>query len=268
LDGLLHGLYADYPLLEGDRAYSCHAAVRSVRPFRQGFAHKVRFTVDGRAPHEDMPAGQALAVLEWGLNLVIALRFHRYLMLHSAVVERGGRALLLPAWPGYGKTTLCVALVHRGWRLLSDEFGLVRPGSTSFVPVPRLMPLKNESIDVIRAFAPDAVLGPEIPNTRKGTVAHVRPPASSIARAGDEAPVRWLVFPRWTSGAPLRLERIPPVEAFMQVATNAFNFEMLGAPAFDTVRTIVEASACFRLDYSDLGRAVAALTALADDDER
>ena len=53
----------------------------------------MRFIVDGRVPHEDLPAAQALAVFEWGLNLVIALRSHRFLMLHAAVLERGGRAL-------------------------------------------------------------------------------------------------------------------------------------------------------------------------------
>jgi len=262
----LHTLYAHYPVLAGDRVYSAHVALQPVRALRWPAGAKVRLTIDGRPPHEDMPAGQALAVLEWGLNLVIALRHYRYLMLHAAVVERNGHAMLLPAWPGHGKTTLCVALVHRGWRLLSDEFGLLRPGDARMIPVPRLMPLKNASIDVIRAFAPEAVIGPSIPNTRKGTVAHVRPPQASIERASEEAPVRWLVFPKWTAGAPLILEPISSMEAFMQLATNAFNYEMLGVAAFETVRAIVEGSSCHRLEYSDLDEAVAALTALADGD--
>jgi predicted ATPase len=29
--------------------------------------------------------------------------------------------VILPAPPGSGKSTLCAALVTRGWRLLSDE---------------------------------------------------------------------------------------------------------------------------------------------------
>ena len=262
----LHTLYAHYPVLDDDRVYSAHVDLQPVRALRWRSGAKVRLTIDGRAPHEDMPAAHALAVLEWGLNLVIALRHYRYLMLHAAVVERNGQAMLLPAWPGHGKTTLCVALVHRGWRLLSDEFGLLRPGIARMIPVPRLMPLKNESIEVIRAFAPEAVIGPSIPNTRKGTVAHVRPPAVSIGRAADEAPVRWLVFPKWTAGAPLVLEPVSPMEAFMQLATNAFNYEMLGVAAFQTVRSIVEMSSCHRLEYSDLDEAVAALTELADGD--
>lgn len=260
----LHRLYRDYPVLTGERVYSARVALHDVWRLMPRPKRSVRFTVDGRAPHEDMPAGQAFAVLEWGLNLTIALRFHRFLLLHAAVVERGGRALLLPAAPGHGKTTLCAALAHRGWRLLSDEFGLLRPGTPRMVPVPRPMPLKNESIAVLRRFAPEAVLGPEIPNTRKGTIAHVRPPASAVLRAAEEALPAWLVFPRWVAGAPLSLIAVPRAEAFMQLASNAFNYELHGAPAFETLREVVGGSRCYRLVYSDLESAVAALSSLAD----
>lgn len=262
----LQRLYRDHPLLQGERVYSGHVALHEVRPLRSRFGRRLRFTVDGRAPHEDMPAGQGLAVLEWGINLVVALRFQCFLMLHAAVVERHGGALLLPAWPGHGKTTLCAALAHRGWRLFSDEFGLLRPGHAQLIPVPRPMPLKNESIEVLRAFAPDAELGPLIPGTRKGTVAHVKPPAASVQSAAITAPAKWIVFPRWVAGAALQLEEIPKAEGFMLLATNAFNYELLGEPAFLAARNLVDHARCFRLVYSDLEAAVAALTRLADGD--
>jgi HprK-related kinase A len=205
-------------------------------------------------------------LFEWGLNLVIALRMHCFLMLHSAVLERNGRALALPAAPGSGKTTLCVALAARGWRLLSDEFGLLRPGTTRFLPLPRPMPLKNESIQIIRAFSPGIEIGPIITGTRKGTVAHVRPPAGSVERQHELTPVRWLVFPEWCAGARLSLHEIPSAEGFMRLAANAFNYEMLGIAGFETVRDLINASRSFRLTYSNLDEAVAQLSALADSD--
>jgi HprK-related kinase A len=267
LDEPLRRLYRDYPLLECGQVLSCHLALRDIWRFRPRPGRYVRFAVDGRVPHEDLPSEQALAVFEWGLNLVIALRMHCFLMLHSAVLERNGRALVLPAAPGSGKTTLCAALAERGWRLLSDEFGLLRPGTIDFVPVPRPMPLKNESIEVMRAFVPGLELGPIIPRTRKGTVAHVRPPADSVRRQHEVASVRWLVFPEWQAGASLSLQEIPQAEGFMRLATNAFNYEVLGIAGFATVREVVNASRCFRLSYSNLDEAVAQLTALADNDD-
>jgi HprK-related kinase A len=263
LAGPLYKLYRHYPWLDGERVFSTRVTMHAVRPLRSWGERKVRFLVDGRAPHEDMPFDHALAVLEWGINLVIAVRHQCYLMLHAAAVERGGNAMLLPASPGDGKTTLCAALAHRGWRLLSDEFGLIRPGRPCVLPLPRLMPLKNESIAVMRAFAPDAFVGPSIPGTRKGTVAHLRPPKESISRAGESAVPRWVVFPRWVGGSPLMLEPVARGEAFMQLATHAFNYEVLGEAAFEAVRGVIEQSDCYRLQYSDLEEAVGALTVLA-----
>jgi len=231
----------------------------------EGLAPACLERADERLSLSKLPLPHGLAVLEWGLNLVIALRHQAYLMLHAAAVERNGRVLLLPASPGHGKTTLCAGLVHRGWRFLSDEFGLVRPGTRAAIPVPRPLPLKNASIGVIREFAPDAFLGPEISGTRKGTVAHLRPPAASIERADEAAPITAIVFPRWIAGAALALEPVLPGHAFMELATHAFNYEVLGYDGFRTVRDIVGEAACHRLAYSDLEEAVALLTRLSDE---
>ena len=195
----LHSLYFHYPVVDDNRVFHGHVSLEKAPLRWPGAPRRVRFRVDGRSPHEDRPAAHALAVLEWGLNLVVALRFHGFLMLHAAVLERDGGALVMPALPGHGKTTLCAALVHRGWRLLSDEFGIVRTGTTDFVPFPRPMPLKNESIDVLRAFAPDAIFGPRIEATAKGDVVHLRAPSDSIERAGETARAAWIVFPRCAS---------------------------------------------------------------------
>jgi HprK-related kinase A len=140
---------------------------------------------------------------------------------------------------------------------------LVRPGTAEFVPVPRPMALKNQSIDVIRAFAPEAHVGPEIPNTRKGTVAHVRPPSDSVGRQAETAAVGHIVFPRWEARASLSLEPLSKQEGYMMLAMNAFNYELLGESGFRTACDVVAASTCHRLVYSDLDDAVTCLGRLA-----
>ena len=260
----LHSLYGDYPLVADDSVFSFHVDLREVRRRAFRFRKYVRFSVDGRRPHEDMPVEQALPVLEWGINLVIALRSHCFMMLHAATLARGNHALVLPAAPGSGKTTLCAGLVHRGWRLLSDEFGLVRPGSRTMLPVPRPMAIKNESIKVLQEFEPEAWIGPATAGTRKGTVAHVRPPAESIHQQDVVAEPRWIVFPQWRKGARLVLEPLRKADAFMLLATNAFNYELLGEAAFTTTQSIIDRADCYRLEYSDLGEAVASIDELTE----
>lgn len=260
----LYRMYSHYSLVDETEIAEFHVRIIPKHSIRRPFVRLIQFQVDGRAPFPPVPVEQALATLEWGINLVIAMRVNHLLLFHSAAVERNGHVLLLPAWPGSGKTTLCTALIHRGYRLFSDEFGLMDPQSGEFFPLPRLMPLKNQSIGVIRDYLPEAVLGPEIPGTLKGTVAHVRPPQESIERADETAKPRWIVFPKWSAGAALRLESLPQSEAFLLLASNAFNYEVLGETAFDAVTSLVRNCECRKLVYSDFDSALAALGELTD----
>ena len=260
---LAHQLYEPYPLLEAQTIRDFHVQITSPRGLRRWLRPQSCFAVDGQFPFAPYSVAHAFPALEWGINWCVATRAHHLLLLHSGGVERNGRAILFPASPGDGKSTLCTALVHSGWRLLSDEFGLVRPEDGMLLPLPRLIPLKNASIEVIRKFRPEAVIGPSFLETRKGTVAHVRPPVDSIRRAQEPARPRWFVFPKWIANAPLTLEAMPKSQAFLMVATNAFNYEVLDECAFRLVTDMVRTCDCYSLTYSDLNEAVNVLDELS-----
>ena len=259
----LYCLYENYQIVEDDIA-EFHVQIVPVRPLKRPFSPHVRFLIDGQSPFALFPAEQALATLEWGINLAIAIRVNHLLMFHSAVVERNGRVIVFPAWPGSGKTTLCTALVHRGYRLFSDEFGLMDPQQKFFSPIPRLMPLKNESIRVIRDYLPEVILGHEIPNTQKGTIAHVRPPKESIMRSEESAKAKWIIFPKWVADSPLSLEPLPDSEAFLLLASNSFNYEVLGEAGFQAVAYLVRTCSCYKLVYSDFDDVINAMNDLTD----
>lgn len=186
-------------------------------------------------------------------------------MLHAGMLEKNGNTLVLPAHPGSGKSTLCAALCHRGWRLLTDEIALVRPADLALVPFPRLIPLKNQSIAVFRDFVPKAVLGPEYPKTHKGTVCHVRPPTDSIDRSDEIGRTRWIVFPQFKAGASLALKPLEKTQAFIQLTGHSFNYELIGLRGFKAMTGLIDASDCYTFEYGgDLEQAVAQLNALAD----
>jgi HprK-related kinase A len=216
---------------------------------------------DGLQPFEPFPASHALPLFEWGANWLIGQRLHHLLLLHAGAVERDGCALVLPATPGAGKSTLTAALSLRGWRLLSDEFGAFDPQTGSFRALLKPIALKNASIDVIRIFDAAAQIGPAFEKTRKGTVAHL------VARAGDvrcrHVPARPAAFvlPRWQAGQPTRLEPVPPEALFGALAFNAFNYRLLGAVGFDAVLRLVRTCPAWQLVYSDLDDAIAAIDA-------
>lgn len=258
----LRFFYAAYPVLEPDAIADFHVDLTVGSWSRRWWRPQTVFLLDGDRPFEPYPVSHALPLFEWGLNWCVAMQAHQYLMLHAANLEKNGQVMLLPAWPGAGKSTLCAALACRGWRLFSDEFGLVRPEDGMMVPNPRPMPLKNRSIEIIREFAPNAVLGPEFYKTRKGTVAHLCPPASSVNRSGEYAPPRWIVFPRYQAGAGLTLEPISGPHAFIKLTSNSFNYQLLGSRGFQAATRLVRTCKCHVLNYSRLGDAVSALDEL------
>jgi HprK-related kinase A len=253
-------LYRDYPLQDaGDYADIDIRMLRGARA-RRLVRPTVQFVIDGVAPFEPFPLDHAMPMFEWGLNWVFAQRTHEYLLLHSAAVERDGRAVLLPAWPGSGKSTLAASLACAGWRFLSDEFGVVGAGH-EVRPFARPAALKNESIDVIRGVAP-ANVGPVYPRTRKGAVAHFRVPVASLARAAEPASIAAVVFPDFARGAQATVQPMTPAVAFLKLAHNAFNYEVIGERGFRAVGDIVRHAPARILRYGDLGAAHAAIDAI------
>lgn len=256
-------LYADYPAATGGAFADFQIHLHRPRGARRWFRPQVEFDLDGIAPFRPLPLPQAFPMFEWVYNWHISSRAHRYLIIHAAVVEKNGRAAILPAPPGSGKSTLCAALVCSGWRLLSDELTLVRLADGLLQPVPRPVSLKNASIGVIRGFAPGAVFSPEVADTAKGTIAHLKAPRDSVLRAEETARPAWVIFPRYSAGADLRLEPIAPARTFMRVAENAFNYSVLGAAGFAALGGLTDAAPGYDFSYGRLDEALAMFEQLA-----
>jgi HprK-related kinase A len=256
-------LYGDYPLREQDGFADFHVHMRRTGGLRRWYRPQVFFDIDGLIPFEPLPQAHAFPMLEWALNWCISTRAHAHLMIHAAVIERDGLAAILPAPPGSGKSTLCAALVSRGWRLLSDELALIRPHDGLLVPVPRPISLKNRSIDVIRAFARDPVISRPVENTTKGTVAHVKAPGASVARAHETARPAWIIFPKYEAGAATSLTPIARARGFFRVAENAFNYSAMGAAGFNALADTIGRSAIYDFRYSVLEEAIELFASLA-----
>jgi HprK-related kinase A len=256
-------LYGQYEVAPDDAFVDFEVSIKRPRGLRRWVHQQAVFEFDGHLPFTPLPADQAFPMLEWGLNWCISSHCHRYLMIHSAVVERQGGAILLPAPPGSGKSTLCAALVHSGWRLLSDELALIDPRSGMIAPVPRPVSLKNASIEVMQRFAPQAVFSRVVHDTSKGNVAHMRPPADSLRRVHETAQPRWLVFPRFDAASTTRLVPVSKARALVQLIDNSFNFQVHGPDGLATLAQVIDRSDCFELTFNSLESALELLDDLA-----
>ena len=238
-----------------------HVDLAQPASLRRWLRPQVIFRCDSEEPFEPFPADTALPLMEWGANYLIGRRFNELLLLHAGVVERDGFALVLPALPGSGKSTLTAALSLRGWRLLSDEFGALDLQRGSFRPVLKPAALKNESIEVIQRFAPLAEMGPVFPKTRKGRVAHLAPSAQAVAARHQHAWPGAIVLPRWQAGHATELTPVSAQMSFSALAFNAFNYARLGAAGFQATVALTQRCPTWQLIYSDLEDALAKLTA-------
>jgi HprK-related kinase A len=256
-------LYADYNVEEGSGFCDFYVNVEFPRNVRRWWRRQVLFSFDDQAPFAPLPFAHAFPVFEWGMNWCVSQHCHTFLIVHAAVVEKEGRALILPAPPGSGKSTLCAALATRGWRLLSDELTLIDLERGDIVPLPRPVSLKNQSIAVIKTYAPAVIMSPPVRDTMKGTVAHMKAPTDSLRRSMESAEPGWIVFPRYEAGSATQLVPMSRAKAFMQVADNAFNYSLLGETGFDVLTGIVERSGCYEFRYSELDEAIAVFDALA-----
>jgi HprK-related kinase A len=255
-------MYADYPLAASSEFADFHVGFDTSTGWRRFWRPQVRFNHDGERPFAPLPREQGYAMFEWMLNWCVSSRAHDYLMIHAAVVEKDGCAAILPAPPGSGKSTLCAALVHRGWRLLSDELALIRLRDGVIVPLPRPISLKNASIDVMRAYLDAPVFSPAVGYTHKGTVAHLKAPADSVARGAETARPAWIIFPQYAPGEEAVLTPMPRARAFMELADNAFNFSLLGAAGFEAMGEVIGQSDAYRFRYSVLDEAIAVFSRL------
>lgn len=258
----LHRLYSGHRWLDPAPSFcDFHLALVPRRGWRGPLCE---LDVDGQRPFTPLARDEAFALFEWGLNWCITSHCHTWLTVHSAVLERQGRAVLMPGPPGSGKSTLCAWLMHRGWRLLSDELALIDPAEGLLTASPRPVGLKNRSIEVISQRIDSAVIGPLAHDTAKGTVAHLQASADSLARAAEPAVPRWIVFPRFSAGAALQAEPLPRPQALVELASNSFNYHVHGRAGFAALARLVETCDVHRLVYGELDEAHAWFESLVE----
>lgn len=79
------------------------------------------------------------------VNSVYA-RIRSHFLIHGAAVSLDDQAIILPAYSGYGKTTLVMELVRRGFQFLSDDIAAINRSNRLTDPFPRSLGIREGTL--------------------------------------------------------------------------------------------------------------------------
>jgi len=234
----MRDLYAGYPMPQDD--IPTHTArIEPTRFWRRWIRPQVAICGDHMLMDTvPMALRHGLLAAEMAMNLQMALGERRFLLLHAAAVERGGKALILTGESGSGKSTLAAMLGEQGWRLLADEFVLIDPESMMLHPFPRAVSLKNSAIpEMERIVADQSRFGPLLRDTPKGHLRHLRPNADAIARMDTLAAPALILFPRF--GEAPQVQGIGRAELFVRLTQGSTNYIPLGERGYGAMTKLM-----------------------------
>lgn len=255
----LETLYAAYPKPE-DGVPDFTVRLFAARPWRRVVRPAVMIGGDYILPEAaPLPLAQGLLAAEMGMNLQMALGQRHYLLLHAAVVERDGQALILTGVSGAGKSTLAALLSLRGWRLMGDEFALLDPATGLLHAFPRLVSLKNASVATVAAEVSADRLGPMLEGTPKGTIRHLVPDAAALAAMDAPSRPALILFPSFGYDSATR--DVAQSEVFVRLTQASTNYVAMGERGFDALTALVQGVPARAIDYPDTDSAIALVEA-------
>lgn len=202
-----------------------------------------------QVPAVPLPTSMAALAFEMGVNLVVALKCCRFVSCHAGVVANEKGAIFMCANSGGGKSTLVSVLMEDGYRLLSDEFGLLCMESASLAAYPRPVSLKNVSIDIVRQLSGKEWISPELSGTPKGKIAYRRARPDDINKAHLSAPAKLILFPSFNPIGGHYARRLSVSEAVMRLIPSSTNYHLLGEKAYLALTKMVAGAEVYEIAY-------------------
>ena len=164
--------------------------------------------------------------------------------LHAAAVADNGRALVVPADSGAGKSTFTTWMVTQGFDYITDELilidelqrvdGLARPIQIKPNGIDAVKPLLQNSATIYPGKLANAV------------------PITSLAGGVSELPSHALgaiLFPQYTRGVSYSLRKLTSADAGMRLMANHVNARNLEGHGFRAMMALIRATDCYALEY-------------------
>jgi hypothetical protein len=209
----------------------------SVERRGDSFAVRVAGRDDATAP--DLIG--AVSALNHELLHAVMLRNLHLFYVHAGVVAFGARAIVLPGLSRAGKSTIVLALLQEGARLLSDELAVYDPATGALLPFPRAVKVRDECVAYFPALA-HAFVG-------SGEGRFLRPDALGTERAAPHARARLIAAPQWRENGATVLEPLSQGQGLLHLVSAALNFGSQRERSIDHLAALASDTECVALPW-------------------
>ena len=164
--------------------------------------------------------------------------------LHAAAVAKGGRALVIPANSGAGKSTFTTWLCANGFDYLTDELILI-DSERQLHGLARPIQIKPHGIDAVQELIIDQE------KVQPGKFANALPVSCVGGKVSDELQhqLALFVFPQYKKGADYSFAKLSSAEAGMRLMANHVNARNLEGHGFREMMDIIRNTPCYALEY-------------------
>lgn len=168
---------------------------------------------------------------------------------HAAGVEQNGRAALLVAESGAGKSSLTGWLVCQGWNYLGDEILAWDEQQRLVHGLPRPLVLKRGATRLWQAWLPAGSLAQAKP-FGNGTL-WLDPEWIRAGAVRQAAQAGWLLFPQYRRGAAFQARRLSQAEAAFGLMQHLVNGPNLVGEGFEIIARLAQICPAYRLEYGE-----------------
>jgi len=187
------------------------------------------------------------------------INLDQFLQIHASTVARGQKGITFPGGSGSGKTTLALALTRAGYSFLADEITLIDPSSSTVLPFPRSVFLRQDIFDLFENLKVGRYRGDMFVMEEKKCLVEIR--KSSVHPKNEPPKAGPVIFPKYSPGARALLEEISPADALARLVDteSILNFLHPGTDrveVLDSVLSLLTAGPCYELTSSSTDDAV------------
>ncbi|NQT91900.1 MAG: hypothetical protein HQ559_03995 [Lentisphaerae bacterium] len=197
------------------------------------------------------------------LAYLVAMNIRSHYLVHASCVSRAGRAIVMPAASGIGKSTLSSYLVNRGMGFLSDEVAPIHRATGTVDPFPRRVGIRPGPAEDLVEGLPSEILDSATDRKRL-----LDPALLGAPPVVDPLPIHAVVFltQQLTDKVATAQRFDGTVRICVQGASDAFRDDLLHRTGATLIRETILEPQCvsFELDVEHPGGFLKAIYATVD----